>query len=220
MTRAEKIRYERLQLVCRKALEQSIKKSISLEHIKSCYPDIANSKEGLKHLENARQQMVDFWFTNSLREFDLIFKDRGMEVKLNELDELIQQSYKRLEKYSDKHNDAENDVDDEILEEGPVYLNKLTPDRIMEANIIHTKENTLRSLSMIHDQLRLDNEELYSQLKSVSDGSEDIKKTILSEVEFFNEGIAKLKDEEEIVLKNLDTLIESADEYIVKGASV
>lgn len=112
----DRIRYERLKLVCKKALEQSIKKSLSIDQIKSCYPTIASTEDGQKSLEIARSQIIKFWHNNSTKEFDLIFKERNIETKLNELDEIIQKAQER--KLEGK--------------EAPIQVDRLSPSELIE----------------------------------------------------------------------------------------
>lgn len=202
MSQSEKIRFERLQVVCRKALQQSIEKSLSLEQLKSCYPTIATNKEGLKALEIARIQIVEFWLENSLNEFKLIFDERDMETKLNELDELIQQAYERWDNYKQDVSDVDN-------RNGPLFLGSLTPRQIMEANIMHTKDDTIRNLTMIQNQLSLENEELYRRLQDLATHGQDIKESITSQIDFLTKGVDNLKHEDGEVLKKLDELIRS-----------
>ena len=164
----EKIRFLKLRLVCRKALEQSIKKSLSLDQIKSCYPEISLTTEGTKALDTARSQIVQFWFDNSLREFELIFSERDIEAKLDELDELILQAEERRE-----------------LGEDQLYINDLTPEQLMDANLALLKKMAVTLFLMIHEQLHLDNEEL---LKSLKDLEVEIN-TTRSDIELRTRGI-------------------------------
>lgn len=195
---SEKIRFEKLRLVCRKALEQSIKKSLSQEQIISCYPTIADSNDGIKSLDLARQQIIKFWFNNSMREFEWIFKERNIELKLDELDELILQARMRS-----LIEDEENDP--------PVFINQLTPDQIMEANLIPSKRTTIENLSMIHEQLKLDNQELLDELLSLSHEGESIQNDLYGTIKSLNEGIEGLRGEEEQVRVKLDQLIDAIE---------
>lgn len=195
---SDKIRFERLQLVCRKALELSIKKSLSLDQIKTCYPSIAASEDGLRSLEIARLQIVDFWFENSLKEFKLIFDERGIEAKLNELDDLIVEAQQRQ-----ALSDAERTAAD-----APVHLPELTPDQIMEANVLQAKRSTLNSLELIRHQLRLDNDDLTDQLAHATRDGQRQKADLENQVRFFTEGVTKLGPENAAVMRKFDELID------------
>lgn len=182
-------------MVCRKALEQVIKKSLSLELLKSCYPNLALTLTGMKSLQTARQQIIKFWHTNSLNEFDLIFAERNVEEKLNELDEIIQ-----LAQYRKSHKT-----------EKPVQLDKLTSDDIMESTLLSYSNESIENLTMIYNQLRIDNTELYEKLKSLSDSGEEVKLNIEEQLRSLDKEIETLDLETEKL--QLDKLI---DEF-VKG---
>ncbi|KAK6463130.1 Nnf1-domain-containing protein [Scheffersomyces coipomensis] len=174
-----KIRFERLELVTRKALEHSIKKSLSLDQIKTCYPTIASTDEGVKALEIARSQMINFWRTSSLKEFDLIFKEKDIENKLNELDEIISIAQQR------KRDGVE----------APTKIENYTPKEIIESTLLSNGSTTMvENLSMIYKQLCLDNREFYEELKQLGSESEDLKQEI-------NDSISTLEKEIETINK-------------------
>lgn len=176
----DRIRYERLKLVCKKALEQSIKKSLSMDQIKTCYPTIASTEEGQKSLEIARSQIIKFWHNNSTKEFDLIFKERNIETKLNELDEIIQKAEER--KFEGK--------------EAPVQIDRASPSELIEASLAGTKKESIESLSMIYNQLCLDNMELYGQLNSLCEESETIRTDLKSQVDSLSEDLKSLRNDD------------------------
>lgn len=190
----DKIRYERLKLVCKKALEQSIKKSLSMDQIKTCYPTIASTDEGQKSLEIARSQIIKFWHNNSTKEFDLIFKERNIETKLNELDEIIQKAEER--KLQGK--------------EAPVQVDRLSPSELIEASLAGTKKESVESLAMIYNQLCLDNMELYGQLNSLCEESETIRTDLKSQVDSLDEELKSLKNDDLKV--SIDDLIATITE--------
>mmetsp|Transcript_469 Transcript_469/g.447 ORF Transcript_469/g.447 Transcript_469/m.447 type:complete len:196 (-) Transcript_469:1302-1889(-) len=190
----DKIRYERLKLVCKKALEQSIKKSLSMDQIRTCYPTIASTDDGQKSLEIARSQIIKFWHNNSTKEFDLIFKERNIETKLNELDEIIQKAEER--KLQGK--------------EAPVQVDRLSPSELIEASLAGTKKESIESLTMIYNQLCLDNMELYGQLNSLCEESETIKTDLKSQVDSLNEDLKSLKNDDLKV--SIDDLIATITE--------
>ena len=72
-----KVRFERLRLVARKALEQLIKKSLT-EQVKTCFPTLVTSQDGVRSLELALSQMSGFWHANSLD--DLIYKEKILNL--------------------------------------------------------------------------------------------------------------------------------------------
>lgn len=190
----DRIRYERLNLVCKKALEQSIKKSLAIEQIKTCYPTIANTEEGQKSLEIARSQIIKFWHNNSSKEFDLIFKEREIETKLNELDEII--------------HDAQNRKSEG--KEAPLEVDRLSPTELIESSLSSTKQESVESLTMIYNQLCIDNLELYDQLGELCKESETIKFDIKSLISLLYDDIENLKEDESKI--RIDELISTVME--------
>lgn len=178
-TRTQKIRYERLRLVCQKALEQSIKKSLSMEQIRKCYPTISLSREGERSLEIARSQIVKFWHNNSMKEFDLIFKERDIETKLNELDEIVQKAQERKAKG----------------DEAPIEADKLSPTELIEGTIYHDKKKTLDTLGMIYKQLRSENESLYKELEELGQRSSKIRLDVEGSISRLKNSVQGLKEE-------------------------
>ena len=163
-TKQDKIRYDRLNLVCRKALEQVMKKALSLEQIKSCYPTIARTPEGLGSLEAARDQVINFWLTNSTKEFALLFSERELETKLNELDDIILLAQRRKNARS----------------ELPSHIDKMSPTKIIDATVVSESGPSVENLTMIYNQLCVDNEELFHELKQMTVEGEEIKSDINS----------------------------------------
>lgn len=194
MTGSEKIRYKRLQLVCKKALEESIKKSLSLEQIKKCYPIIASSEEGVKSLEIARSQIINFWFNNSMKEFDLIFQERDLENGLDGLDEVIEKAKRRSLDKNDK----------------PVEINNLTPEEIIQANIRLNRNSSTESLRLIHNQLRSENLQFFNQLNGLFEESQAIKTNLNELLIALNKEMNILKkDESNVRIDELmDTIVD------------
>lgn len=175
----DKIRYERLRMVCTRALEESIKKSLDLDQIKKCYPTIASNEDGVRILEVARSQIVDFWFNNSMKEFDLIFKERDLESKLDSLDEIIHLA---------KSRGLKKDVN-------AIEIDKLTPREIIEANKQYQRKETADSLHLIYNQLCIDNLEYFKQLSDIFEQSEKLKAEVYSNATSLNKEIEVLKND-------------------------
>ena len=161
-----KVRFERLRLVARKALEQLIKKSLTMEQVKTCFPTLVTSQDGVRSLELALSQM---WHANSLDEFDLIYKEKDIESKLDELDDIIQNAQRA--KDSGKE---------------PSNIDQLSPLEIVDSTIVSNSKNVLDSLQMIYDQLCLDNAELYTELSELTKESTRINNSIKSGIEQLN----------------------------------
>lgn len=187
----EKVRFERLKLVCRKALKQLIKKSLSIEQIKTCYPLIASTEEGVESLEIARSQMIKWWLSSSLKEFDLIFSERDIENKLDELDKIIQTAQQRKR----------------LKIEQPVEIEKLSPTEIINSMIVSSTYSSIENLTAIYNQLRIDNGELLERLQGLATESNEIKNDINELFQTLAEEINALKEEESKI--RLDSLIET-----------
>lgn len=184
-----RIRYERLSLVVEKALEQTIDKSFSLDQITKCYPTIANTQYGLKHLESARSQMIDYLNDTCTKEIKLIFNEHDIEKKLNELDEIIQLAQYRKQ----------------LNQETPIEIDRLSASEIIESNIIQSKKEVINNLGIIYNQLCIENKDFFEELKQKTNESESIKTEINSSIESLNDGIDSLKNNE--LNSKLDSLI-------------
>lgn len=164
-----KVRFERLRLVARKALEQLIKKSLTMEQVKTCFPTLVTSQDGVRSLELALSQMSGFWHANSLDEFDLIYKEKDIESKLDELDDIIQNAQRAKDSGTK-----------------PSNIDQLSPLEIVYSTIVSNSKNVLDSLQMIYDQLCRDNAELYTELSELTKESTRINNSIKSGIEQLN----------------------------------
>lgn len=178
---AEKIRYERLKLVSQKALDQSIKKGLSIDQIKKCYPIISSSSDGVRLLEMARSQIIDFWQSKSLEEFALIFKERNLASKLDELDEIVEAAHRR-----------QYDGDTRI----PIDM--LTPDELIDASLVSTRKQSADTLSIIYNQLCADNQELHDELMSLAKEGNDIKNDINALIAALGRDIEAMKEDAKV----------------------
>lgn len=175
----ERVRYEKLRQVLKKAVEQTIKKLLMPEQLEKCFPRIAQTKGGPEALEWGRVQVQDYFFETCSAQFDHIFNERDIEQKLNELDEIIQTAQQRKK---------EGGI--------AVEVDKLTASQIIGASIGGSKEDCIKKLEMVHEQLMLDNQYLYKELKDLSEESETIKGDILLQVEALASGIDDFKRQE------------------------
>lgn len=94
---ANHIRFQRLNQVCEKALEESLK-ALSDENLEMCYPTLSSTKEGKHEIQTVKDQLHESWSQNARKEFDAVFKERDIEVKLNELDDLILEAQEHQKK--------------------------------------------------------------------------------------------------------------------------
>lgn len=185
----EKVRYERLQMVCKKALEQTIKKGMDLNKIQECFPQLSTTPEGIHQLQVARNQIVKYWHDNGLAEFDLIFKDRNIERKLDELDEIIQKAQYRKQRN----------------EETPVKVHELSPEEILLATVLSDKE-PVETLRLIYNQLCLDNQQLQQEMVEIVHETNEVEMDIDESLRVLRDNVAILKDDDTL---NLDELLKS-----------
>lgn len=140
-----------------------------MEQVKTCFPTLVTSQDGVRSLELALSQMSGFWHANSLDEFELIYKEKDIESKLDELDDIIQNAQRA--KDSGKK---------------PSNIDQLSPLEIVDSTIVSNSKNVLDSLQMIYDQLCLDNAELYTELSELTKESTRINNSIKSGIEQLN----------------------------------
>ncbi|KAI3404047.2 hypothetical protein KGF56_003206 [Candida oxycetoniae] len=150
-----KVRFERLQLVGKKAVEQVLKTSLTTDQIKSCYKEIAESEVGLKSLETGSNQLEKYLLEETLAEFDHIYEENDLSSKLNDLDEVIQNAFQREQ---GKMSSAES---------LPVHIDQLSSSEIIDSMILNKKEDTLLALEKVYLKTYSDNEELEEKLRKI-----------------------------------------------------
>jgi kinetochore protein NNF1 len=154
------IRYDRLKTVCYKALEES-QKALTGDNLISCYPSLTNSDQGKQLLSTITAQLVDSWSDNTKREFDAIFKERDIETKLNELDDLI----------------ADASKNGSQTEDG-VPIDELTSTNILSSHMIPVKEKKLAQLKEQLHALRQGNVSLLDALNEQLSEAKSFKKEV------------------------------------------
>lgn len=188
----ERVRYERLTMVCKKALEQTIKKGLDITKIQQCFPNIGSTPNGLHQLTVARSQIVKYWHEHGLAEFELIFKERDIERKLNELDEIIQKAQYR------KQNSIET----------PIKVHELSPEDVLQSTVLSDRE-PVETLRIIYDQLCADNQQMLEEMMKLVQENDEIKQDIDENLTALRNHVAILKDESEKL--NLDELLKSLE---------
>lgn len=153
------IRYQRLNQVVKKALEQTIKKTFAMDQLAKAFPTIASIPDGKRSLESARAQIVDFCYSISMKEFMLIFEESDVENKLNQLDEIIHSAQKRRQDGTSV----------------PVHFDKLAATDIMNASLIPAKKEAIESLTLIYNQLKADNDAYAAELRQICQESDEIR---------------------------------------------
>lgn len=190
------VRYDRLRLVCQKALEQVIKRSLSVEQVFQCFPELALSSEGRKALTTAQQQLVTYWHRTGLREFDLIFSEFEVEPKLRALDRVIARAQQRK-------------ADPSLI---PALVDLKSASEIIDATLVAHSQPLIAHLQNIHAELVRDNEDMRSQLKSLRADSLEIAESASTALETLKSHVEALRKESEKTNYITEFLAERCDE--------
>ncbi|KAI5950959.1 hypothetical protein KGF54_004033 [Candida jiufengensis] len=157
-----KIRFDKLQVLSKKAVEQVIKTSFSDDQIQQCYPTIMESKEGSKDLKIGLNQLQKYLHDNTLMEFNTIYDEYGLKQKLDDLDDIVLQA--QTKKQSG--------------EISSTHIDQLSPKDLIDSTILSSKEDVLGQLELIYDQLCKDNDEYIKSLESMTKESEILSNSI------------------------------------------
>ncbi|ODV92851.1 hypothetical protein CANCADRAFT_12601, partial [Tortispora caseinolytica NRRL Y-17796] len=134
--------------------------SVDVEDLKKCYPSVAALEGSDSLFADILSQVTDFWRTRSLKEFDLILKEKNVTEKLNELDEIIE-SGKQL---------AESGAPEDI------QIENLTPAQILNAHSRNVKQNIIDRLNSLSLQIEQVNNKLDDQIDLICRSTaEDLK---------------------------------------------
>ncbi|SCU77669.1 LAME_0A01860g1_1 [Lachancea meyersii CBS 8951] len=168
MTEGVRIRYTRLNQVCRKALQQSVTKIQNWEKLASCFPTYTATDAGTRNLNTCQKQVVEFWMELSKREFDEIFRERDIERKLNELDDLISRAKTVQKGLHEEHTDLP-------------CIDELTPEQLISGNIHDARTKLIGQLgdrvtkvSNINGDLELELQKIKVLLDNESQQLEEI----------------------------------------------
>lgn len=186
----DKVRFDRLRRVTDKALEQTIKKLFQPEHLERCFPKICEMKGGKAYLETARLQILEHFQRTLEKQFQYIFEHKDLERKLDELDEIVQSAQARRD----------------LGKEEPLFVDKLSPQQLIDARVGASKAETLTKLKLIYDQLHLDNDQLHEEVKGLVEEGASVKDDILLLIEALASGVDDIKKAE--FDQNYDKLIE------------
>lgn len=184
----EKIRYDRLNQVVKKAVEQTIKRLLMPEQLEKCFPTISKMDGGPEALEMARKQMQKYFHSTCFKQFEHIFENRDIHRKLDELDEIIHDAQQRR---------------DLSLAESDISVDTLTASQLIEATVALTRQDSVKKLTMIYDQLVLDNKQLFQELRELAQQLDLLKQDIEGSIQALLSGIDDLKRQ------NLDLLVDT-----------
>ncbi|QBM86500.1 kinetochore protein NNF1 [Metschnikowia aff. pulcherrima] len=166
----DKVRYDRLNQVVKKAVEHTIKTLLMPDQVQKCFPAISSMEGGAEALETARKQIQKYFHGTCLKQVDHIFTERDVEQKLNELDEIIQLAQRARAEGTRKQ----------------IQVDLLTPEQLIQAGLGGVQDDTEKKLTMIYEQLRLDNLQIYLDLRALAEES----KTVLSSIILLIEDLA------------------------------
>lgn len=169
MTKDEKIRYLRLNQVFHKALTQSISKLQNWNKVSSCFPDYISTKEGATNLSNCQTQVIEFWTEICKREFEEILRERNVEVKLNELDELILEARERLRNLAG--NEQKKHANNTSIDE-------LSSSKLIECNLYTQRLQTMEQLDQRLNKLNRANRDLDNELQKLVSSIESDRKDL------------------------------------------
>ena len=166
----DKVRYDRLNQGVKKAVEHTIKTLLMPDQVQKCFPAISSMEGGAEALETARKQIQKYVHGTCLKQVDHIFTERDVEQKLNELDEIIQLAQRARAEGTRKQ----------------IQVDLLTPEQLIQAGLGGVQDDTEKKLTMIYEQLRLDNLQIYLDLRALAEES----KTVLSSIILLIEDLA------------------------------
>jgi kinetochore protein NNF1 len=108
----------------------------------------------------------------------MIFSEKNIQEKLDELDEIIQLAQKRKQERSIE----------------PVILDDLSPDDILVSSLL-SQSQLLERLQMIYDQLCLDNQVLANELQELVKESNEISTDVNSSLRVLAKEVEILNDD-------------------------
>lgn len=162
MNSSPKVRFRRLQVLGRRAVEQVLKTSFSEEQIRQCYPTIVESEAGSAKLETGVTRLQEYLHDSTVTEFNHIYDENSLSLKLDELDYLIHLAQERKQQGGS------------LNEDKPVAIDKLPAEDIMSSIALSDKEDTLDKLKLIYDQLCKDNDDMLQSLDEKSKENETL----------------------------------------------
>ncbi|CAK9436344.1 uncharacterized protein LODBEIA_P09020 [Lodderomyces beijingensis] len=160
------VRYDRLKLVGQRAVERVLNKSLTADQVNSCYKDIANTELGPEVLNIGTSQLRTYLNEEALAEFDQIYEENDLFVKLNELDEIIEAAQSREVEKS------------EAPESQPVFFDHLSPSQVIDAITVSKSEGVLSRMREVYFKLVSENDELAETLRGFRDHADSVSSDI------------------------------------------
>ncbi|AOA62962.1 MIND kinetochore complex component [Komagataella phaffii CBS 7435] len=180
-----KFRSKILERVLHKALANTTQELNSTK-FDMCYPQISANDVGKRHLQVAREQMITFWETSAVTEFDKIFKERNVESKLDELDKLIWQAQKR------KNTGA--------VEES-LNLEDLTPEKLIQSQTIQERRELRDNLRSQVNLLETQTQQLLGDFEEEAQNSSETINSIDAKLAHLNTLLSLMESESQPPLR-------------------
>lgn len=171
------VRFDRLRVVLRLAVEQTVKRLMEPEQINACFSQLAAMEGGQAALEIARKQVANYFVNTSLSQFDHICQERNVKLRLDELDEIIQTAQDR----------RASGVAEQL------HVDKFSAEQLVDMAVGQSKEDAIEKLLLIYDQLCADNESLYKELQESAQKCASLKDSVMSLVDSLQSGIDEIK---------------------------
>ncbi|CDK24136.1 unnamed protein product [Kuraishia capsulata CBS 1993] len=190
MAETELLRFDRFKEVVEKALDQCVK-TLTLEKLVSCYP-MYQADEGRSALETAREQIVEYFRSTCMSEFELIYQERDLKNKLDSLDKLINKAKARS------------------VEPGsePLFLSGMAPIQILEAKLLKSRLEVKAKQERLLESLEKDVIGLYGELNKK-------KKELSDTVESINDSMSFLRDLNVEVEELEDSKVDKLFKFVV-----
>ncbi|ANZ75068.1 BA75_02430T0 [Komagataella pastoris] len=188
-----KFRSKILERVLHKALANTTQE-LSSKKFDMCYPQISANDIGKQHLQVARKQMITFWETSAMTEFDKIFKERSVESKLDELDKLIWQAQKRKETGA--------------VEES-LNLEDLTPEKLIQSQTIQDRRELRDNLQTQVTFLEKQTQQLLEDFEKEAQTSSETINSIEAKLAHLNMLLSLMENDSQPPLRErLDKLVD------------
>lgn len=173
----DKVRFDKLQKVLQKAVDYTVEKLFRPEQLEKCLPNISQMKGGEKALQTARKQILDYFQRTLVDQFRHIFEQNDIERKLDELDEIIQDAQARRD----------------LGVEEPLFVDKLSPQQLIDARVSQTKAETVDKLQLIYEQLLLDNKQLHEEIVGLVKEGTEVKDDLLLQIDALASGVDEIR---------------------------
>lgn len=174
------IRYPHLLKVSQRTVAETLK-LLTYKKLAACYPTIAATPAGSFALKQALTKIKRHFESSTLREMDVIFRERELEKGLKELETIINEAKERRERFetgskgdnspsllpsTDNTTGQLPDTDKIPPSELPVRLDTLTPNSIIRSHLLPLRKERLEALRARLSRLTTQNQELTASLEA------------------------------------------------------